>query len=598
MNQIKIILIISFLLIGSLLMGTFIFNRESIFKDKHNISTNFPDKEVTKKISDKIDLRSCLEGWERYGNDILGLGFCYKKDWGEPILSPVENLTLLDGVADKYLKDSDGEVQPLIMGFKALDSKLEIKIFNDNYGGEYYPNLNAREVGFMDNIGDLKISQNICDYKINFTEMWQEQGRMTEFWSDCHKGIKTRIINQEKYSDRALYIYNLESLAYLKLQNNFFDNALIKKKYIRTGQIIEKIENFSQLFDKKNYPNDVSDFSVFSQDDYQREKEEFGIFANSMYSYIPPKKERLEFNIVDDEDNKITKIRKYYWLLNNQNLEEAYTFYDKNNLSLEQFEVLYKNIYSVTPRDFKKVNDSTYQFFLNFQEQNNSEKIYRITIKIDSADKLKVISEEEITSEMIKFGNYTAYSKKQNGKNFVVLESYGIENILAEGASDYNENHSNIADVIFFREIEFSPKGDYLIYKTVGWEWMSARVYDINQGEQVFYFDYPHIFNFTDDEKNFFVCTNAGIGSGTSGSIYSVPDFKKQFELFNSEKNNSMKVECNYNKEKNELSFSYDENCSGGDIKGDGLCAKREVIYSFGESNMISNLRFSGEVPK
>jgi hypothetical protein len=210
-------------------------------------------------------------------------------------------------------------------------------------------------------------------------------------------------------------------------------------------------------------------------------------------------------------------------------------------------------------------------------------------MRIVGGDKLETVVIEEITSEIVKSGDYTAYAKEQDKKSSLILGRYGTETIINQGETDYVENYSNSENVKFFGDIKFSNSGNYLTYSVNGQESAMTHVYDISNDKEIFNFN-SGFSGFSADEKSFFVCTNAGMISSPAGTIYNVFDFKKQFELFNSDKISATEVRCNYDKDKNELIFTYDTNCSQFDDKN---CKKTEVVYSFSENKMISS-RASG----
>lgn len=590
MNK-KIILAISgFCLILTVFSGFVIFK-----KNRQNLPIGIAEiKEISLEAKSKNEIK-CQDNWLQYQNDILGLGFCYPIEWGDVIIEPIENLTSLDGVVDEYSKDEHNSFNnSLYLKFKNLNDKayetrnnLELHFFNERYGGEYYPNARAYDKGYIDNIADLKNNKNICEYKTNFTELWGEQGRITELWSECGGGIKNRILNHEEYFDKNIYSFKMESLAYTNLENGFFDNLLVQKRYLDIVQVEKKINNFEQIFEAKNYPSQVDNSKVISIEEYREQKEEFAKFVKSIYSYAPILKKESEFHLEENEDDKITAIRKYYWLLENQKLDEAYTMHLKNNSSKDEFQSMYGRVFKSEARDFKKLKDGTYKFFVDYQDHNSEKELYRIEMRVADDLKIETVSAEKIVSEMVKFGdNYLAYAKERDGKSFVVLERYGAELTIDEGVANYNEDHSNIGEVKFFRDIKFSPNGNYLIYKMFGWEWMVAYVYDIQNDKKVFEFSSPNKFDFSQDEKYLFLCASDGMTEGASGSVYRTPDFKKQFDLLGEKKFEvAMDVKCDYDQVENKIIFVYGGDCQNVDDQNKN-CQKQEVIYSLDKNQL------------
>lgn len=593
----RIFLLISFFLIMAVIFGLAVFNKENLFFNKNE--KGFLDTAKIQKNKQNKNFKNyqnviCEENWEKYTNDVLGIGFCYPKEWGKVYIDPVKDLTLLEGAIDEYSKDENNAYNNSLFikfdnGKEGLNNKVELRIFNNNYRGEHYPNVFAYDKGYIDNIDKLKEDKNICVYRTNFTELWQEQGRMTESWSECESGMKNRIINHEQYFDKALYSYNLESLAYLNLQNNFFDNVLIKKTYLHISQIEKKINSFEEIFEAKKYPSNVDNSGIISQEEFDKQKEEFVRFVNSICSYIPITFKTEGFKEVEGEDSKITAIRKYYWLLEGQNLEEAYKMHNRINSSLDEFKSIYKKTRVAKARDFSKLNDNAFKFFVDYQDHNKPQTLYRITARVLNDEKIEIITIEEIVSDVAENGNNKAYFKKRDGKSFMILEKYGVEIVVDEGKADYDSNHSDTGEVKAFGDIKFSKSGKYLFYKMYGWEWLGAYIYDVEEVKEVFKSDSPHVFSFDKDEKNLFVCSNVGMSSSASGAIYSLPDFKKKFELFDQEKSDALEVACNYDEGKNELIFTYDKNCASSEEEKDDKCKKYEVVYSFDKNEMIGS---------
>jgi len=595
MNK-KVFLVVSFLLlILALIFGFFIFKSKKTFLSESEKVSNISDKK--ENFSSRRDKVICQKDWDKYENDVLGLGFCYPHEWGEVLIEPIKNLTLLEGAVEEYSKDEHNAYSnSIFIKFKNLESKayenrnnIELHLFNDKYGGEYYPNAQAYNKGYIDNISALKNSKDICAYRTNFTELWSGQGRITEFWDECKKGVKTRILNHEEYFDKNLYSFELESLAYLNLENGSFDDLLIKRKYLYISQVEKRIGGFEDVFEAKNYSSNVDNSKVISLEEYDRQKSEFAEFVKNIYSYKPIIQEKEDFKILEGEDEKITIIRKYYWLLENNKSEEAYRMHFRNNSSADDFKSLYGKVFRIEAKDFEKTDDNMYKFFIDYQNHNKEKELYRIMMRVSDDFRIEIISTEKIVSEMVKFndGNYVAYAKEQNGKNFVILERYGAEFVVDSGEAKYNEKNSNIGEVKFFGDIKFSPHGNYLIYKMFGWEWMIAYVYDIQNDKKVFEFNAPEKFDFSKDENYFFVCSKDGMAGKASGNIYKVSNFDKQFEIFDSKNDIYIEdMDCSYDESRNEVSFVYKEGCEyDGDIKNE--CKKNEIIYSLDQNKMV-----------
>lgn len=544
----------------------------------------------TKNISEKLSTdnqqkesgsTNCPKEWKKYDHPVLGISFCYPEEWGTPKTDPIENLTRLEGAIDQYSTDEhNGYSNSIFIQFDKGPgqefSKINLRFFNEKYGGEYYPNAYAYSAGYVDNIIQLKSSGNICDYRIDFTKPWEYNGKMTEFWNDCRNGVKNSIIEGTEYFDKTLYSYHLNSWAYRKIKNGYFDNLLINRDYGRITQIETRISGLSQFFEVGSFESAVDNSKILSQDQYRKDNEEFTKFVQSVRVYAPPKPVVEEFRKINNENTNITLIRRYYWLLSGGKIDEAYDMWSGNE-NIGEFRGWYKDLKSAVTRDFALQPDGNYKFFVDYQDHNMNPTVYRIVMKVEDG-KLTTLSSEEITTEMVKSGKYTAYAKKQNGKNYVILEEGGKEKIIDQGIAEYNESYSNISEVKFFTNIKFSPKGNYLIYGIGGWEWYSEHVYSIEKDKNLFEMPGPSNLGFSDDEGIVYACSGAGMASGREGKIIEVPEFKTIYDLNQNKKSGCyLNADCEYSADNNTVKFIL-----SGCLDDDGKKAAedKEIIYS------------------
>ncbi len=507
------------------------------------------------------DEPKCQENWKEYKHDIIGIKFCYPEQWGEPTTSPKSETTRLEDVVSEF-SEHNSSYNSFFIDFS--DKNISLRFFNEQYGGEYYPNALAYAYGYADNIPLLKSTGNICEYKIDFNENWQYKGKFNEVYNSCEKNIKTTVIEKTQFFDQALYIYTLKSFAYKKPVNGYFDNLLIELKHGWTKQAPEQLSTLSQFL------NGIEK----SEDQFQREKDEFVSFANSIKTYQPIHRIFQEFEIIRGEDPRITVIRKYYWFLLNNKIKEAYEMRsDKTELAYETFQDWYKDIYFAEPYDFKSVNSNEYEFYVKYQDHNKSKTKFRVKMFV-SENTIKTLSSDEILSDEVSFGEYSAYVIKRGDKNYMILSENGEEIIIDEGTASYDSEYSNLGEVKSFHNPKFSPKGNYLTYAMIGWEWQVNYVYDIKE-KAIKFSGSHHSSGFAFSEKYFYVCSSVGMITGADGIVYSVPDFEIEFDVLDGlDDYDCFEVDCEYDKNSENIIFTLSDN--------EGKERKRKSFSVFG----------------
>lgn len=505
------------------------------------------------QLGDKKDNNQAIQnvpvGWKAYRHEILGIEFIYPESWGKPKTEPRSAITKLDGIADEFDREENANYDSVTIRFAGEDNSSlnfdvpSIRIFGNKYRGEHYPNLQAYEYGYVDNIESLKKSGNICDYKINFETEYKST--LTEIKNSCKDNVKEAIIRDKKFfgewSDEDgtseewyLYSYDVKQLGFVKLQNGFFDNVLAMQVLGDTPQM-EDTADQNVIYSKLK--TGLLNNKIVNEEDLALRRKEFSEFISSIHSFAPEIPVQKAFENISGEDSNITKIRKFYWLISSGDLKNAYGMYaNKSGVPFEKFNGWYKNVFFAKPVDFKKTGDKQYEFIVRYQEQNSESTKYRVVMKIED-EKVHTISSVEILTAEVSFGDMKAYAIRRDDKNYVILEKNGKEEIIDQGDAEYIKDekgeYENLGNVKYFYNIRFSPKGNYLIYMMGGYEWSFSYVYDIAKKENVFNESAPSFFDFSPNEENLLVCTSSGMDSVASGIVYSVSDFKAKFNVLN-----------------------------------------------------------------
>jgi len=540
-------------------------------KSDHSDFKTAAEESIIKK--EKI---KCPDNWKEYKHDVIGISFCYPEEWGEPMTSPIKNLTRLPNMGEEFETQNIYYENKLDIVFEK-NSQVRIRLFDDQYSGKSQRKIDEPyiyyESGATGDIANLKINGDICDYKIEYDYKYNPRMKANTFrtiYADCLNEVKTALTQNRQTFDfgdyRTLYTYDLRLLSFKKLKNNYFDNALISRGIDQANQIHEELATLDDFFNKGKTTNVKEGIPTKNIKQFEQELKEFQQFIDSITAYNPPAKVQTEFEKVPDEDPNVTIIRKYYWLLANGKLNEAYKMRsDQTELAYETFQDWYKDISHAEPYDFKKTNSNEYEFYVEYQDHNKSKKKFKVGMSVNE-NEIKTLFSDEILTEEISYGEYVAYSVRRGDKNYMILVENGKEIIIDEGYADYDSEYSNLGEVKSFHKPKFSPKGNYLIYSIGGWEWYGSYVYDIQNKKVVKGHDGAEKFDFTPDEKYFYVCSSPGMSSSADGKVYSVPKFNVEFDALDDMENNfHFGVGCRYGEENGNIIFTLiDEK---GDVK-------------------------------
>jgi hypothetical protein len=567
------------IIIISITVGAFIW----IAQKNNQIKT--PAETVNNNASEKkvVDLPNinCKDGWQEYSQNVLGVAFCYPIEWGDPKIDPIQNLTRLSGIASDFNDQNIAYSNSLDIKFEKND-KVNVRFFNDQFSGKSERGINEPymyyESGATDDVVNLKNTGNICDYKIGYSYAYNNEMEINPnifktIYTDCRNGIKT-ILTQDREIGN-YFTYDLRLLAFKKLSNGYFDNMLVSRDIDRANQIFEELSTLDEFFKGEKTTQVKDGAPTKTEEQFNQERKYFEDFVINVKIFKPVPKIKPVFQQILNEDKNITTIRKYYWLIDSGKFDEAYTMYaDKNGTSREQFQERYRNVYMAEPFSFKALGNNRYEFHVKYQDHNTAKTEYRATMDVFN-NTVKTIFLEEYKSDIVKFGNIAAYAARRGDKNYVFLNQNGKEVIIDQGIADYDQKYSNLGDVKSFGDIHFSPKGNFLLYRMYGWEWSIGYIYDIAKSKQITGTIATDLgaasdFGFTSDEKNFYMCSSAGMASGPGGKIYSVPGFGVKYDVLDNPKTkNFMNVDCPYDANDNSVMFGLSSYVDGDNVQED-----------------------------
>ena len=567
-KQVSLILIILFIIL-LVVLGCFFIIKDKKFIEKNQKMTTSID--VSNKselnLSEKdntffsTEMKSLIidsenyknnEVWESYNHDILGISFEYPRSWGKPFTEPVDGLTDLKEIFDKYAEKSNCYESSIKIGF--TDSDVAINLLNENS-----TSLNDFDI-YLSRPGNLKNINNICDLD-------SISSGVIVLEKVCQNGVFS--VYGKKNANNMYYNLDYFSRDYslVQLQNGFYDKALIING---TAWLSNAYGTSTQDL---NFDNFLGAIKV-EKDEYVKKLSIFSKFVNSIKSH-KPKEYSIIFNETKEGENSdIAIIKKYYNNILSGQLNRAYEMYKVKKVDFETFSDWYKNTIYAHAHDFIDVGVGKYQFLVDFQDHNSKPQKYRVTMIVDKGQ-IETVTSEELTSEKVEFSSMKAFTKNSRGLNSVVL-SINNNEIVVDSARDDFINY--ISETLRFNRLNFSPQGNYLLYSANGWEWGFGRVYDIKNRSIIAENELstPFLLGVSENEKYLYACAANDFGGVYYANVYSLPDFSLLLDAYDKELPHEkylLNAECEIN---NDELLMISLKCSG--LGGEEKCDNERKI--------------------
>lgn len=259
--------------------------------------------------------------------------------------------------------------------------------------------------------------------------------------------------------------------------------------------------------------------------------------------------------LVDDSD--VITIKEYYNLLSAGKLKEAYEMRATKDVSFSEFSTWYKKIEYAKPDNFNDFGDNTYDFIVNYKDKGEEAKSYGLRMTV-SGGKLSTVFSKEFKAVKAEFGDYTAFSILRGDKMYLIIRKGADEDVIDTG--DYSTEAISRGFHQSFSAIKFSPKGNYLLYSIQGYESIGTKTYDIKNKKKI---NEPIFIgaeagdgvDFTLNEEYLYYCLGNGLYEGVPGIVYSIPDFKKVFDVSDRERR-YMDAACEYKQNENAIIFT------------------------------------------
>jgi hypothetical protein len=486
----------------------------------------------------------CPAGWVSYRHEVIGIGFCYPGEWGNVKTEPKEPVTRLADLLEDHVADENGYRDSFLILFDNNED-ITLRVFNENYGGERYAG-DPSATDFVDNIGVLKATAAICNYEKNYDYKRNYEVRIKETYAECGNGIKTAINDTQETSNERIDTSVLESFAYAKIANGYFDHVLVDYVYGDTIKLGTEYDSISSLLPVLG----------ISEEQFEEKEDDFTAFVKSIEAFVPERISQADFKADEGEDERITMIRRYYYLIEGGKLEEAYAMRIDGE-SYEDFVRSYEDALSARPHDFEDKGENAFSFLLRYQDHNAREKEYEVGAKIVDG-KIGMISIEEVADESVSYGEYSASVTKRGEKEYLILRK-GEEETIVDESSDYSAEAKASGFGESFSDVAFSPDGRYLMYSSSDYEYGGSSVYDIAGKKVVMEIPGAEVgsgFGFTPDSRYFYVCASPGMFEGDSGTVFSVPGFEQVFDATAADSDKYSTDSCAYDTQRNAIIFT------------------------------------------
>jgi hypothetical protein len=512
------------------------------------------------------------KGWKAYKNNVLGIKFSYPQHWGDVQLSPSQYLTNLKTINNNCDKnDSYGICDTVTITF-STNSQIKMEFINDSFMGRKYPNSQAQDLGYIDNFSQLKLSKNICDYKIEFDKRPSFDGVYKEIVNLCESGVKTTALMESfNFSTNPVFNGYINQYAFQKTQNGYYDNLLVTNL---AAQFSTQDNLTLEMLSYNTAENQNKIQKIFREKlSGDQNASDFVDFVKGISSFKPIKTTIVGFESIPNENFDITLLRKYYYYLSINNLNEAYNLQTK--FSQKDFNDTYQNVILARPYNFKKTGDHVYQFNIDLQDDNQPEIKYLITSKVIN-EKIINLSVDKITSPDAVFDNMVSYTKISGNKSMVVLKKGDNEKTIAQIDLISSNNPSNTV----FLDPHFSPLGNYLVYDVAAWEYHAQQIYSIKYGKTLNQsFIFPNLLIFTNDEKKLVYCGGGGMAGEINTNLYSGDNFSNETKILDSsEFEGIFDIKC---------SFDAGQNIVTINLFGDSQ--EKTLKYDLNKQKMIGN---------
>lgn len=201
-------------------------------------------------------------------------------------------------------------------------------------------------------------------------------------------------------------------------------------------------------------------------------------------------------------------IEKYYSLIGEGKLEEAYAMKYDTKTTFKTFQGWYVNTASAVVRDIEENPDHKYSFYVDLVNKDKTEETYLV--------KMEVIDGKLKTNSSVLVPEMSLRLAVKDGIEYLYLDRKGESEIIVTHDTrsiPYEETH--------IESYKFLQNYKYVSYEILGTAEKTMYIYKISAGKNIFSIFTPGIFGFSNNEKYFYACQGTGMMGGYV-SIYKV----------------------------------------------------------------------------
>lgn len=210
---------------------------------------------------------------------------------------------------------------------------------------------------------------------------------------------------------------------------------------------------------------------------------------------------------VKEELSNEDTIKKYYDFLENKKLQEAYDMYEIKRTDFDTFKSLHENKITTRPYQMNVLDNGYYHYFVNFTDNDKLEEKYRIILQV-AEGRINTVESNKLTSEIEIFENMSTYVTMKDVDNFVVLLKDGKETVIDSGGIAFGSMEKVDKDYEdWFKDPQFSPKGNYVYYTSQFYNRGGVKIYSIKTGKIFEKINGFGKISFSEDEKFLYRCT-------------------------------------------------------------------------------------------
>ncbi|NCU42682.1 MAG: hypothetical protein EOM19_08340 [Candidatus Moranbacteria bacterium] len=220
---------------------------------------------------------------------------------------------------------------------------------------------------------------------------------------------------------------------------------------------------------------------------------------------------------------------------------------------MEEFQNEYENVGFISLESVEEKNGH-YEVIFKREDYNEAPDRYREEMVVEN-DRILVSLSEKFLSDVVRFGDLSAYAAERDGISYIFLVKNEQETIIDEIDNNNKEYYRT------FRDVKLSPGGNYLYYNDN--KGSIVRIYSIKDSRILDkYFAFPNYIEFSEDEQYLVACACSAYSGEYYGKIMSMPDFREVYDVASDVMNEpllfgAIELECGIDNEREVVKYTF-----------------------------------------